>query len=287
MKKIADVMIPELRYKYIGASDAAVVLGESPFKKPYQLWLEKVNEVSLTFSTPQMQLGQKMEAVIIEKLRRLGHDVIPNCATFADDTYPFIAATPDAFVNDGEAGGEIKVSTLEMDDIPTHYDIQVQQQMGVMGWDWVLFVAVDANTLREDMTIDELELKTLVIPRNQSLIDLIWRENVKFWQCIQDKTPPNQKIIEVDAKLEELLENYRDTRDVLKQVKKRHDDAADALKSYLGDATVVVNPGSLEPIATYDSYVRKDFDGTTFSKDYPDLFKKYKVASEVRTLRVK
>jgi len=52
----------ELRKKMIGASDAPIILGVSPYKTPYQLWEEKLG-IRESPTLPHMQRGHDLEPV--------------------------------------------------------------------------------------------------------------------------------------------------------------------------------------------------------------------------------
>jgi putative phage-type endonuclease len=59
------------RRGYIGSSDIAAILGISPWKTPYQLWLEKTSEQKPEdFDSPVLKRGRRVEPYICELLEQ-------------------------------------------------------------------------------------------------------------------------------------------------------------------------------------------------------------------------
>lgn len=96
------------RSKRIGSSDVPVILGESPFKTPHGLWLEKTGRVDSSFFTNlAIELGKKFEDTVRTGLEmRLDIDFPPTIMT--DDLYPFMSSSLDGYNEEHDIVLEIK-----------------------------------------------------------------------------------------------------------------------------------------------------------------------------------
>lgn len=130
------------RRTYIGASEAAVIVGVSPWQTEYQLWLEKRGELVRDGQSAVQTWGHRVEQVAADiyaettgrRLRRYDPQKVKR-----HRVHPFVGCNPDRGVlGRGEKRGvQIKSSWKAMTEVPDHYRLQVQQEMAVMGWDVV------------------------------------------------------------------------------------------------------------------------------------------------------
>lgn len=97
------------RENKIGASDTPIILKESPYKTPRQLWEEKVGLANSPFND-SMRLGHELEPKIRAMVNeRLGTKFEPVC--YESDEYPWLACSLDG--EDGDYYCEIKVNNEE------------------------------------------------------------------------------------------------------------------------------------------------------------------------------
>lgn len=134
----------------IGASEAAAILGVSPWMSALELYAHKVGQapaVDLAAENEAVEWGLSLEAPVLarwerETKRRL--ITIPRPASvwakgiLDSEGKPFILATPDGMAEwpDGEIGlvevkttGGYNLAEWEAGEAPTNYEIQLQQQM--------------------------------------------------------------------------------------------------------------------------------------------------------------
>ena len=52
----------EFRRDKIGASDAPIIMGKSPWKTPHQLWEEKIGVRTSSYETAAMRRGKDLES---------------------------------------------------------------------------------------------------------------------------------------------------------------------------------------------------------------------------------
>lgn len=124
----------EWRRTRIGASEAAIVMGISPWKTPYRLWLEKTQRVSLPPPSSAMSYGNRMEGAVREQVEQdFGELYIPTTVTHPD--FDWMIASLDGLSGDGKTILEIKTCQLpvflraEKGMHPDYYMAQVQQQL--------------------------------------------------------------------------------------------------------------------------------------------------------------
>lgn len=160
----------------IGGSDAAVVLGLSPWKSRYELWAEKSGSLPDEHggeTTPHLDLGNNLEAVVLRLLAlRTGRQVeaAERYTLVRNADNPWCFCTPDGWVWDNEdaryspspagiefpAKGIVQAKTafsLNKHDWdqepPDYYRVQLQHEMLASGCTWgtlaVLFI--DQGTL--------------------------------------------------------------------------------------------------------------------------------------------
>ncbi len=190
----------------IGASDAAAVLGVSPWKSPYALWAEKVYSIDVVEETQRMKWGTALEPLIAKEFEcwaegnidwRIAvidpgsHEIVrhPEC--------DFIGATLDRVVycehSTEEHGIGTPIGVLEIKttdgrnadewadgNAPLHCQIQVQHQLAVTGYDmgW-LAVLIGGNDFR-----------VVECPRNDKFIAMLIEKEIEFWRLVESKTPP-------------------------------------------------------------------------------------------------
>ena len=127
----------ETRTHFIGASDVPAILGLSPWRTAYEVWLEKTGRLEDKAESAAMSAGKKLEAAVLdwaeEQLGPLKRDV-----TAAIPTTP-ILCHPDAMTQGGQPV-EAKTSGITgrlygewgepgTDEIPDYYVIQCLVQL--------------------------------------------------------------------------------------------------------------------------------------------------------------
>lgn len=177
------------RHKGIGASDAPIILGVSPWESPYSLWLSKINPVIDFDGTMRMRIGSMQERSIAEMYAEFHGAKLSNPGKYTiyqHPEYPWMLATPDRFQDDGAGAVEIKnVDRFKAKDwadgaCPLMYEIQVQHQLAVTGLDYGVIVALIGGN----------DLQVRRIERNDRLINAMIPKLERFWNCVQTKTAP-------------------------------------------------------------------------------------------------
>lgn len=142
------------RQAYVGASDAAAILGLDRFRKPIDVWMEKTGRIEPKDDDERNRAaswGRWLERVLLERweaetgltLTRSGRS--PRQRSFIHPEHPFIRATPDAYRL--ERGAKVPAYLVEAktsrngkgfgdagtDEIPVGYKVQTIVQAAVAG----------------------------------------------------------------------------------------------------------------------------------------------------------
>jgi len=195
------------RTKFIGGSDAAAILGVSPWKTPHGLWLEKIGREEKRDDDPAreriLRRGKRMEPVAIDMLaEEYGIEVTARSTEaepiyYTDGAYDFLRAQIDfewrvsqeiADVYDLDPAlvgtvqnGEIKTvhpfaagkyGEEGTDEVPVEYSAQAMHGMSVTGRQ-VTLVAVLVGADR---------LLLYFVKRDDALCNQIKHAEIRFWQ---------------------------------------------------------------------------------------------------------
>lgn len=157
-----------LRYRknYIGASDAAAIMGVSPWSNPYKLWEEKLG-LKENFTSACMQRGKNLEG----PARRYFHEktaIMIRPAVIKSNVYEWMIASLDGISYDGKYIVEIKCPGQKdhmeavNGKIPEKYIPQLQHQLACSGLPYVYYLSFDGTEgvilglTRDDKYIEKL-----------------------------------------------------------------------------------------------------------------------------------
>ena len=177
----------------IGGSDAAALCGMSPFKTKHEVYLEKMGLVEPTASTDQMVWGTKLEPVIATWYADERGVQLQESPLLRHPEYDFIGGHVDRLVMNGSGpAGILEVKTTDSrnrfewgeaeDDIPAHYNIQVQHYMMTTGLPWCdVAVLIGGN----DFRIKRVE-------RHDDLLKSLIQIEIDFWrEHVLKQIPPD------------------------------------------------------------------------------------------------
>ena len=180
------------RVNYIGGSDVAAILGISPFKTPYQLYLEKKCLVDRKDEeTPFQYWGSTMEPILVKEFEKRNFvSIKPEIDTQWHPLYPFLRGNIDGWIPELNAVFEAKTTSAYnadkwgeqgTDQIPPEYLVQVAFYCAVMCCESAyIAVLIGGNDYREYKYTRNEELETKIITAS-----------CEFWDCVQNDIPPN------------------------------------------------------------------------------------------------
>lgn len=256
------------RREGIGASDAPIIMGVSPWKTPYQLWEIKTGRVEEEVGNWATQRGNELEPKARAHLElRIGLDFTPILCQHSK--YPFMRASLDGWNEEHKIILEIKCPGFEDHNlaanktIPSKYYPQLQHQLFVTGASKVFYYSYFED--KEKQASGHLIEVLPDIKYQAQLFERI----LKFWRCVKDGVEPELterdfKIVR-DSDLFDLFKAWKETKDSISIFEKR----LESLKEKIIDHPKVkgkrIKCGNFKVSTTY----RK---GTIDYKKIPELF---------------
>lgn len=249
----------EARRQGIGASDAAAILGLSPWTSAFGLYCEKLGlRQRNPAETEAMAWGQALEPFVAarytEQTSRSLHDLGRFAIRYANDP-PWMHATLDREIRGDERGPgvlEIKTATAFKADewadeaAPIPYLVQLQHQLAVTGFAWGALAVL----------IGGQRLKMLDVERNDRFIARLLEVEADFWDRLQRQDPPAVDASEATADVlsevfprddgrvialpDDAIEWDRlrlEAEEAIEKAKRQKTEAENKLKAALGTAT--------------------------------------------------
>jgi putative phage-type endonuclease len=203
----------EFRQTGIGGSEAAAIMGLSPWKSNIELWEEKTGmRKPKEASNILTEFGSAAEKHIAElfALDYPEYDVIINKNKVFKNGFMF--ASLDAELSEkatGRLGGlEIKTGELRKKQdfsrwdnrIPDNYYVQILHYMLVTGWDYWI-VCARLKSFSNGKIISTTYPYVFEQKYVQSDLDLLKEKETEFWECIQSRRRPNLILPALERKI--------------------------------------------------------------------------------------
>lgn len=178
------------RGKGLGASDAPIIMGDSPWTTRFQLWGQKTGLIERpapnSFQLQAMQRGHDLEPEARKRYEEsVGLDFPPT--SFEHDKYPFLRASLDGYNERGKMNLEIKCpgridhqTAAVNKQIPSKYFAQIQMQMLVSGAEACDYVSWDGK----------YSFVVIMVVEDREYQKKLLKELLAFWKLVETKTPP-------------------------------------------------------------------------------------------------
>jgi putative phage-type endonuclease len=172
--------------KGIGGSDIASVMDLNPWKSAYTLYCEKTGLIDSNIEPSMpMKLGTAFEPVIRQLFQEANSDwlTVHETGTWASLEDPRAVANVDGIIewkNGKLSVLEIKFTRQYWDELPEHYNLQVQHYLWVLGLDSAMVVAVAGGDWKE-----------FEVVRDDSLIETMKTRLQAFYGFLDSKTAPD------------------------------------------------------------------------------------------------
>jgi len=225
----------EFRRSKLGASDAPIVLGISPYKTPHELWLEKTGRKEPPAMNYAMKRGHELEdslRIAYEELT--GNIMMPKVITH--DEFDWMMASLDGVSMDGSIILEIKTCNAKIFEAAKsgkpidHHYAQIQHQLAC---------APDAEFVHYFIE-HKGEHHLLKVVRDEEYIQKLTCDLIMFHQCmIEDIAPEltedDYVVIEHDPEFAEAAQLWLSAKESLDEAKKAYDTAKSSLMECTDD----------------------------------------------------
>ncbi|MGG5830859.1 YqaJ viral recombinase family protein [Bacillus pumilus] len=289
------------RQKGIGGSDAAVVLGLSKWKTPFELWLEKTGQVLLDDEqSDAAYFGTILEDIVAKEFEiRSGKKVRKKNAILQHPEHSMILANIDRMIVGEKAILECKTTSAYNakewidDEIPASYIVQVQYYLGILGPEYTkgyFAVLIGGNRF----VWKEVE-------RDEELIEMIFSSVVNFWNDhVLKGTAPvldgssaaeeflkkkyaesdSTKIVDLTSANKERIQHYLRLKAEIAALQEQAKELENQIKQELKDAETGF-VGKYQ--ATWKPVVSNRVDTNKLKEHFPDIYQK--VIKETRSRR--
>lgn len=211
----------KFRKNKIGASDAPVIMGVSPWKTPIALWDEKIGNKE-SYQNERMREGQ-----VMEKEARISFcyendiEMLPLTGISSENEWA-IASFDGMDVErknlvEIKCPGDVDHNTALAGEIPDKYFPQLQHQLYVSELDFGYYYSYKSGS---EFTGTKPSTKTLKIYRDDKYIAKMLKLEKDFYDCIMSKIPP--QLTELDYKHMDTTEWQKASDlylDILEQIK--------------------------------------------------------------------
>lgn len=174
------------RRSHLGSSDAAAILGVSPWKSPLELYYEKTSNQEITENSNfAMRRGVELEPLALAKFEaETGYLMTP--AVKVHPRIPFMSASLDGLEIENKCAVEIKCSgkvdhALALKgQVPEKYMPQLQHIMSVCDLWEIYYMSYVSD---EDFIIFKVKY-------DHDYTTRLLQAELEFWQRVQDRNPP-------------------------------------------------------------------------------------------------
>jgi putative phage-type endonuclease len=312
------------RSKFLGGSDAAAVMGLSPWSTPLELWEKKTGRAKPRPVDPVrekvLERGKRLEATIFEMLLdRLREDglqveVIATNERYADLHHPFLSCEIDfelRVTGEIQVGDEIialdgehingdcksvsgfarkKWGVESTEDVPIEYAAQFMHGLGVTCRKYCLVAAL--------MGLDDVRVYWVVA--NDETIQAMREKCVEFWiNHVQADVPPDpinfsdiKALFPLDnGQATEASEEVAEQVAELRAIKTRIKDLEERETTLTFDIGQAISPNAIlefngVQLATWKAQGSSRLDASALKDDHPDLYEQYVKRSTIRVLRL-
>lgn len=294
------------RNKGIGGSDAAPIVGLSPWKSTFGLWLEKTGQVEPEdlSDNEYVYWGTVLEEVVAQEFTKRTGKEVRRRGLLQHDNIPYLLASVDRMVVGENAGLECKTANgfaakrWDGDEIPDAYYVQCQHYMAVTGADkWYIAALIGGN-----------HFVWKEIPRNEDDIAALLEAEKNFWALVESRTMPEvdgtescthaltnkfqggkAETLSLGSEAGPLLRRIDELLKEEKNVKEAMDYAKNELRLMLGDYDVGVYEldGCFRKVTWKEQAGRVTIDSKRLKAEKPDVYAAYsKQGKPSRVLRI-
>lgn len=300
------------RAKFVGGSDVAAILGVSPWKSPYELWLQKTGRAPKEDVTPEQQKrfdrGHRLEPVVldmlVDRLRDEGHEVeiLARNARYIDPEHAFMGCEIDfELMFDGEhVNGDCKTvhpfaakkwGEEGTDEVPIEYAAQFMQGLGITGRNRCIvatLIGMDDLLIywveRDEETITGIR-KRVVEFWNECVIADVEPDPIDFDDCKEIYKKSNGGTIEADSKTRDAVYRLAEVKAKIKLLESEEEDLQFHITAFMQPNAILTAGG--HEIASWKNQNDTRVDQKALKEEAPEVYMQYSRTKEIRVLRLK
>lgn len=172
----------EMRRTAVGASDASIIWG-SPWRSPYQLWMEKMGFSAPQEETEYMRRGKEMESQALSLYTEL-KGLIFKPIVIRSAIREFCVSSLDGYSPTLDLAVEIKCgpktfALAKEGKIPDYYMAQLQHQMFCLGHDKIDYFSYNG-----------FDHVLMTVDRDEKFIQDLMKKEEAFYLCLKENIPP-------------------------------------------------------------------------------------------------
>ena len=294
------------RTKGIGGSDIAAILGISPWKTAYDVYLDKVNEYTHRDESEFFAVRHAAQGVILKHYEEYkGVTIEQEEVSFVHPEYSFLLGNVDAICENGKVFVEAKTTIQGVDDwsfqIPDYYQTQVAFYAALGNADYVDVPVAHWFKCHNIADIQVKHFNNYTYWRNLELEKMVIDAAVDFWETyVLKRVEPPIRTLEDIKKRYGNSENTEivATPEIIEKVKKRieiEDQIADLaackdaltfdIQAYMEDNAILLSDEG-KRLIFYKTQSRTSFDSKLFKKEHPELYPSYVKQSTSRPFKL-
>jgi putative phage-type endonuclease len=239
----------EWRGKGLGSSDAPVLMGVSPWKSVFKLWLEKTGQEESSFKGNwATERGTRLEPMVRDKYNEAtGANMRPENLESPEN--PVWRASFDGIDHDLKKVIEIKCPSSEdhqkaLDgQVPEKYYPQCQWLLMVSGYDRLDYVSYN------DMGFDACDQFTQVaVTPDKNYIEEMKKRAIEFWGYVERRERPPETGVAIidDPGCLGLLAEYTSLAKIIRKAEEEQARLLDQIKSYVPEGKATCGEYSLQ-----------------------------------------
>lgn len=293
----------DIRTKFIGGSDASIVLGLSKWKTPFELYLEKTGQViPQEIDNDAIYFGNALEDFVAKEFeRRTGKKVRRKNQMLQHDEHEFMMANLDRVVVGENALLECKTTSAynakewEGEEVPANYLVQVNHYLAVTGYQKAYICVLIGG---QKFVWKEIE-------RDEELINMIIQAEKEFWEFhIIGNNPPaldgssaaeqylKQRYAKGDPGLvvditlgdNDSIKEMLELKEYIKTLQLQANGIENRIKEQMKEAELAI---AKDYKITWKTVSSNRVDSKRLKADYPDIYEKVCNASISRRFEIK
>ena len=272
-------------------------MSQSRWKTPYRLWAEKTGKIEMPdlSNIEAVEMGTRLEQFVADLFsEKTGKSVRKAPKTYSHPDYPYLVAHVDRLITGTDELLECKTcSAFKLEEwenkIPKEYVLQVIWYLGITGRKrgWIACLIGGQKFIYMAIEFDEELFKAMV------------ERAVKFWEMVQNQTPP-LILPEDDEVLGEIYSEHTDDMMVLQdlndrvaylqeikmhinEMTKEKEEIETELKTVIKDKAGFTTD---KYKVTWKSQITRRIDTELLKTEEPEIAQKYMTESAYRVLRI-